>query len=419
MKLINIIKLIVMSVLMITLSFSSVSGATNDLVDIQVSLVNQDPSPVVAGDIVELRVGVENIGYSSASNVIIEIDDEYPFTVISDSTQKIGVVQAANNDGSNLQIVKFRVRVDSDISAGSYDIVLKEYSENSPSTVTEHTISVDVKTKESVEIVSIDKSFLTPGQKETVTFKLKNVGSSDLKDIIFSWEDEDDVILAIGADNSVYIKEIAVGESIDVPFDMIASSGAEADLYKLTLKVNYEDSLSSSAVTSTTTAGMYVGGNTDFDLVFSEVSGGEYAFTVSNIGANDAESVTIKVPSQDSWKLGSSNSEIIGNLNKGDYTTISFDLTSIGGSSAVFNIDYTNTMGQRVTVEKQVEISSDVNTNSTSVKTGVPGSGTGRMGSMSSGITNVVTYAKYTGYFILILIVGIVAYKVMRKKKKN
>jgi hypothetical protein len=150
--------------------------------------------------------------------------------------------------------------------------------------------------------------------------------------------------------------------------------------------------------------------------VFDEVSGSEYAFTISNIGANNAESVTIKVPSQDGWTINSGSSEIIGNLNKGDYTTVSFAMTKGKAQAIDLIIDYTNTLGERVSIEKLVDVASSESTVD-GVAVERDGSG-GGMRSMTSGVTNIVTYAKYFGYAVLILIVLVIGRKVYKKRRK-
>ena len=73
---------------------------------------------------------------------------------------------------------------------------------------------------------------------------------------------------------------------------------------------------------------MYVGGETDFDVAFSGSANGQTSFSVSNIGSVGASSVTVNIPKQLGWRVSGSDSAIIGNLDKGDYTIASFNLQS-------------------------------------------------------------------------------------------
>ena len=109
---------------------------------------------------------------------------------------------------------------------------------------------------------------------------------------------------------------------------MIADTNALPGLYKLNLYLTYEDSFSNKTKKISTIAGMYVGGGTDFDVAFSDNANGQMSFSVANIGSNPANSVSVIFPSRRGWSVSGSNSVIIGNLNKGDYTVASFKLQS-------------------------------------------------------------------------------------------
>ena len=64
----------------------------DDAMQLSLSVVNQDPDPATTGDIVEVRIGIENIGGKSANNVLVELLLEYPFELITeqDAIQSAG-----------------------------------------------------------------------------------------------------------------------------------------------------------------------------------------------------------------------------------------------------------------------------------------------------------------------------------------
>src|SRR5665811_1492886 len=168
---------------------------------------------------------------------------------------------------------------------------------------------------------------------------------------------------------------------------VIADTNAQPGLYKINLHLSYQYSLSNQTKTINTIAGIYVGGGTDFDVAFSDNSNGQMSFSVANIGSNPANSVSVMVPDQPGWSVSGSNSVIIGNLNKGDYTVASFKLqsaisnmtfqnragrnnssytqgrsfqrtTNSSPDTFLMQIAYTDTMGVRTVVEKQVNLGS-------------------------------------------------------------
>jgi len=348
-----------------------------------ISLVNQDPDPAIAGDIVEVRIGVENRGGVAAENLMLELILQYPFTAVSgeSNVKKIGTLKAYQTE-ADMKIVKFKVRVDRDATAGEYELKIKQYEEGKTDMSVTHSINIEVKSKESAEVIYIDKTTLIPGKQTSLKFTINNVGNAPLRDLTFSWINEDKIILPVGSDNTKYVKYIGIEEKAELKYQVIADSNAEAGLYQLDLLLIYDDALSGTEKEVNTIAGVYVGGGTDFDIAFSESSSGTTSFTIANIGSNPAFSVSVIIPQQEGWSVSGSNSMIIGNLNTGDYTVASFGLQSSKTRSLVADnqkkltqeellaqrtnmqtqsplkvqIAYTDTMGKRELVEKEVSM---------------------------------------------------------------
>lgn len=381
---------------------------------LSVILLNQDPDPALAGDITELRLGISNKGDESFNNLMIEIDPAYPFELApgEDAIQELGYI-ASNVEGDNIKIIRYKVRVDRDAIAGDYTLYLMDYEEGHRNPDLKRGLSISVNNKESAEVIYIDTVLLVPGKEKTIKFTINNVGSAPLRDLTFSWENEDDIILPVGSDNTKYIKYIDVGDSVVLSYNVIADSEATAGLYKLDLKLTYDDPTADEAQEISTIAGLYVGGGTDFEVAFSEYSMGEYSFSISNIGSNPANSVSIIIPQQDGWKVSGSNSVIIGNLNKGDYTVASFNLqpstVSRKESSLIVRIAYTNTKGDRKTVQKNVMV------NPVSIN---PEEITAMRGQRTTN-TSSFSFIKWAVVIVVLFFVGRYFYKKKAKKKKR
>ncbi len=68
---------------------------------------------------------------------------------------------------------------------------------------------------------------------------------------------------------------------------------------------------------------------TNFDAVVQEVSGSQVSLGIVNTGKNTANSLVASIPQQHDFKVvGSTSSQIVGNLAAGDYTIVSFNLAS-------------------------------------------------------------------------------------------
>jgi len=338
-----------------------------------ITLLNQEPDPANGGDLLELRFGIENLGDEHAENYILEISPTYPFEKVSGEELIVDLGTLSTNvAGDNMKIVKVTVKVNKDVTAGSYNLPVYAYKEGRKDSTAKRLFNIDIESSESAEIIYIDQVELIPGKITPLTFTINNVGSNPLRDLTFQWENEDDIILPVGSDNTKYIKYIDVGSSAELKFDVIASASADPDLYKLDLTLYYEDA-SGEETEVNTKAGIYVGGATDFDVAYSESSNGEYTFSISNIGIVAASSVTIRIPDQQEWNVVGTNSVIIGNLNEGDYTIASFTLQQSSrnikeqgeakkpaetSSTVDIDIVYTDSRGNRNTITKNVDVAS-------------------------------------------------------------
>ena len=443
----------VILIIFVLLSFSAVqaavssaSSSSGDSLDavaaISISLVNQDPDPAIAGDIVEVRLGVENIGGVTATNLIIEMVPAYPFELVTgqNAIQEVGTINAYQKD-ENMKIVKYKIRVDRDATAGSYELKLKYYEEGS-AVIPTKSLSLDVRNRESAEVIYIDKTNLIPGKLSDLKFTINNVGSAPLRDLTFYWENEEQIILPVGSDNTKYIKYIEIGDSADLQYQVIADTNADPGLYKLDLYLTYEDPLTGEEKEISTIAGVYVGGGTDFDVAFSESSSGQTSFSIANIGSNPAYSVSVIIPQQQGWRVSGSNSMIIGNLNKGDYTVASFSLQSMQTAMGTtdqnmsmeeliaqrqnmqtqntvkIQIAYSDTMGERKVVEKDVSVNTQAmmagSLNSDSAATT---SSSFRARSRPSFFSQYKWYI-IGGIGITVLVVGIFIYYRYKKEKK-
>ena len=77
-------------------SAATTSGDTTVAQLIKMELLNQDPDPVSAGDVVEIRLGITNEGGQYANNIIFEVVPEYPFTLAEgqNAVQKISTIKS-------------------------------------------------------------------------------------------------------------------------------------------------------------------------------------------------------------------------------------------------------------------------------------------------------------------------------------
>lgn len=377
---------IVLCIVLVNLVWS-VGGQDSSVLSI--TLLNQEPDPARAGSTAELRFRVENIAEDQMSDVEIELVPSYPFTIVDGTTtkngtgvQNLGTVYGYQS-GKNYVPATFRVRIDKDALPGDYELKLR-YRANKDGwdTGAVETFSVSVASKEFAQIIYVDRAKLEPGKESPLTFTITNIGNAPLQNMIFSWSEADGVILPVYSDDTKYIKYLEAGDSTQLQYTVIADVNAQPGLYKLDLSLRYESLSNATPALITTKAGVFVGGETDFEIAFSESTQGQTSLSVANTGNNPGLSVTVRIPDQEGFRVVGSNSAIIGNLDKGDYTLVSFQIASSAFSNFTGQrqrstsenisrsrnmtgrlpnalevvIDYTDTTGERRSVQKQVPI---------------------------------------------------------------
>jgi len=411
--------------------------AASGLIDsssVQANVTNQNPDAARPGEPVELTVSVQNMGNDDLKNINVAIEPQYPFSKVSgEPLEKQVSYLNARQDDDDAAVLKFKLMTDSNVSEGTYDLNIvttaREDGSSSKTVTTTKTIQLEVRGKEYAQIVTINKANIDIAKEEPLEFIITNTGNSPLKNMVVSWKDQKGVILPVYSDNTKYIKYLEAGQSVTVAYSVMADVNANPGLYTLDVDLKFED-YDSNEKSINTTAGLFVGGETDFDVSFSESDQGEVSLSVANVGNNMAYSVKVSVPEQDGYRVSGSSSSIVGNLEKGDYTIASFNVASAqaagggetpgtakasgaaagGNASSVstasplkVQIEYTDAKGERITVDKAVavQMSSPAGTGTET------GPGTRSSSSLSS----------YTPYLVLIVLTGTGLFIYRRKKQ--
>ena len=421
------------------------SNGNIDSSSLQVTLTNQNPDAARPGEPVELTVSIQNIGNTDLKNINVQVNPEYPFSKLSGETlEKQVSYLSARQDNEDAAVLKFKLMTDSNASEGTYNLDItttaKESGASSNTIATTKTIQLEIRGKEYAQIVTINRASIDLAKEEPLEFIITNTGNSPLKNMVVSWKDPKGVILPVYSDNTKYIKYLEPGQSVTVAYSVMADVNAQPGLYTLNVNLSFED-YESKEKSIQTTAGLFVGGETDFDVSFSESDAGGLSLSVANVGNNMAYSVKVSVPEQVGYKVTGSSSSIVGNLEKGDYTIASFNVANTqgkddsqsgmqggqadtakakaasgdnsssgssiptGSNPLKVQIEYTDAKGERLTVDKEVEIQSNTTAGFNS------GNRQGTAGSSSG-------FGSYLLYIILIALVGAGVF-LYRKKKQT
>ncbi len=222
-------------------------------------------------------------------------------------------------------------------------------------------------------ISSVSPALYVPGQKTDLVFTLKNKGNARLRNIKLTWNTPEDVLLPLQRDSQVTIPLLSPQKKVNISMPVIAKMNIAPDVYPITFTVSYY--LNGEEETTKDVVGIIIGGTTNFGVSTQMTSPESLAITVANIGINPADSVSVKI---------GHNEAFIGNIDAGDYSIAnimipevsernnSLQQTSDNGfrmeNSRVIpkfqahqglisvQISYTDTMGERHSVIKEVSV---------------------------------------------------------------
>tara|TARA_Y100000310_G_scaffold294203_1_gene324501 strand:+ start:12806 stop:13699 length:894 start_codon:yes stop_codon:yes gene_type:complete len=204
---------------------------------IQVGLINQDPDPVNAGDVVEIKFKIENYWETTRDDVIIEIFPEFPFTIYSGSTKRnIGTLEGRQISTDSV-IVDYLLRVDKNAVDGDHEINI---AVNVGDTYWKYDdmFYVDVK-KEKLNLKTYIRSsdLVIAGSKGSVSLELANAGGYDIEFLELTLLPSTDYKL-LSTSNYAYIGDLDSDDTESEEFSIYVSEGISE--VKIPIKLIYE-----------------------------------------------------------------------------------------------------------------------------------------------------------------------------------
>ena len=445
------IKYLIISVLSCLLLFNTIGSYTSSAAGLQVTFTT-NPKIVAPGTNGYIQVNLKSIG-STVSSIDITATSWDPTIVIPQGNWEVDV--GGLGSGESYSVI-YEFRIPSTAPPGLYQVLFE---------ITggiRQTAIIQVRDATVLDITSVAPTEISIGTATTLLFNLTNRGTESLQNILFTWEDSNDLILPVGADNRITIPLIGGENHTEVPVDVIASSGISPGVYPLTIRIDYYDKTGEKQ-TLNSTVGLQISGKTAFDIVLQTTTSSSTTFAIVNTGANTASSVVVSIPQQPSYTTSGTSSTSVGNLEAGDYTLASFSLSSTasnltfngtmqypsfnrtgmndfppggnfsgnrnmfrnqsfigtGTNQLLVQIAYTDVFGVRQTIQKQVNLStgstSGFSTRSTTQ--GTSSSFSGSFSSQSQSSSNLSNSILYIGIGVAGIVVIVAVIQIARKKK--
>ncbi len=228
-------RLLLFLFVLLAMSFSVSAGA------LQFGMVGQDPDPVRAGDVVEVRFKVENTWEQTKYDVQVEFVPEYPFSLYGETPFKeLGRIDGREY-GSNAVFFDFKLRVDPDASDGDHEIKLRVHDGDEGVWELKDMFFVDVEQeKVRVKPYIVSSNLVTGGKSGTFTLEMANTGGIDVEALELELLPSDDYKL-LSTSNYVYIGDVESDDTESEDFTIYVDDGVTDVSIPVKLTYEYED----------------------------------------------------------------------------------------------------------------------------------------------------------------------------------
>ncbi len=328
---------IIFGVFVLSLVLGSVSVLGRGVIyfyDIDVTMINHDPDPAEAGRYVTVRFKIENAGGENAKNIVVELLPMYPFSLDpgESAVKSIGSVQS-RQVGDTGVIVDYRLKVDEAALEGNNKIELR-YMIDNEAWIKVEPFYIEINPHDILlSIASIDApKMIKPGEISQVDINLENLALTFIKEIKVRLNLGGVPLAPIGSTDRKIIKQMEADSKATVSFDLMAEPGAESNLYKTHIEIEFLDRLGV-VHTKNETVGLIIGAEPDLSIIiddsqiYSSGGAGEVTIKITNKGVTDIKFMNIELRESKDYKILSTKEVYVGNIDSDDYETADFELS--------------------------------------------------------------------------------------------
>jgi len=321
-------------------------------------------APVYPGDTTYVYVPIQNIGYGNAmGDVSVKLvpkeNASANAVTILNNVDSLGTI----TDWGSQRTAKFRIYVNPDAIEGDYFFNvfvsfrgLQTDISNTPMIVTNKLEDqiLTIKGKPMIMLVNSTIGIVAPTSKNTETLTFKNTGTGTVQNAVaeINLAGTNSIFSILGGGKQFSLGTLKAGDVAYITFDLAVDVAARPGVYNIPVKITGQNNYSTDNI-----IGLVVAGMTDFEISYVETMG-SFSLNVANVGISPASAVAVSVPRQKNFSVTGSSASVLGNLNPGDYTSAIFQITKTaqGENTLEFDIQYTDTSGQRHTIKKSLNV---------------------------------------------------------------
>lgn len=339
----------------------------NDKLDILAAEIA--PQPARPGQELLVKVSVANYDDTTASNVVLEVENQFPL-ILRFSEKEYGVKSISNNSfiidriSSNGNVeVNYNFLIDPEARTGTYHVTFR-LSDSNDVFVTK-TIAIKVEGTPSITLMnsSFSQTGISPGDKFYLYTTVASVGSGNAKNIRITLLINDVPSLVAVKDNTAFIHTLDAGEEEQIAFELSLGKDAEITSYNIPISVTAVDDTESQNISSVETIGFEAKGKAKLDIANiknnptmpEKGKGLTQMIRIENVGEGEARSVKVSLVE---LKISGTKEAFIGKLDANDDApaTFSFIPRKSGDQKYIALIEYEDDFGNH-SIEHELTMS--------------------------------------------------------------
>ncbi len=299
--------------------------------DLVIDSLSINPFPVEPGKTFDLTAVIRNSDTRKTINDLsFSIQESFPFSL--EGNKIIRFVSLAPNEQVSLN---FKVKTDISALRGVNELKI-DFQEGGATKYISDPINIDVETTAlDLSIVSINTnpSIIKPGDEVEMILTLKNTVPVLMKniDINFDLSASDTPFTPIKTTTKRSITSLNKGTSKELVFNLAVNADADPKVYKIPLKIDYEDEFGNEYAIDTLTGlkvstEPYLQYSIESSDVYNAGNAGKISIKIVNIGLADTKFLSLELEESSKYDIVSVPTVYVGNLESDDYETADFDI---------------------------------------------------------------------------------------------
>jgi hypothetical protein len=208
-----------------------------------------------------------------------------------------------------------------------------------------------------IKQVTTSPDEIIPGDKINLMITLENNGNKDVKDVSIKLDLNNMPFAPIDSSTEQIIGEIENEDSVRINFNLIALPEAEPRIYKIPVKISYNNSIKESLIS------INIKSNPKLDLILenSEVikinDNGKVAVKIINLGLSEIKSLRLVLLNNPDYEILSSNIIYINKIDVEDFETAEFTIIpSVKNPKLIFNLGYKDVNNKEYAENKELSL---------------------------------------------------------------